>query len=312
MEIVGHHRVIEFLQKSIRNNKLAHAYLFYGPRHIGKTSIAQYLAIHLLCLKRKACGTCLSCKQVLSRIHPDVYWLSDKKSIGIDAVRNIISMLNREPLSGDYKVAIIEQADNLTIQAANSFLKLLEEASQRTIIILIARSFYHLPVTIRSRCQILRFSIPLREDVASFLKKKFDLKKEQIAEILHLSMGRPGLAITLAKDPDIFHEHREIMHEFMNSLLKDNLEDKLALVNVILNSQQSALTSLLILIRTLILIKLDYPLIERITNEKLKVLSKKYSIDRLVQMAFRILQTESQLNYNVNKRLAIENLLINI
>jgi len=313
IEIVGHQRIIQFLQKSIANDKLSHAYLFYGPEHIGKTAVAEYFVARLLCSKKTACGECLNCRQLLKQVHPDIYRVNDCP-IGIDCLRRIISSLNFKPFFAPYKIAIIEQADNLTIQAANAFLKLLEQAPPKIIIILIAKSFYHLPATLRSRCQILRFCLPKRGEIIDFLKDKFALSKDKVLNIIDFALGRPGLAIEFAKDSDKLVQYRKIVHTFITLLSVQDFEYRFKLINAISDLGFSTLTNLLILLRNLILINLDGQEISfGFDREKLKGLLKIYSKDKLIQMCYQVLKTQFWLfSSNVNKRLAVENLLIQL
>ncbi|MBL7142021.1 DNA polymerase III subunit delta' [Patescibacteria group bacterium] len=326
MEVIGHQKVIQFLQKSIVNNKLSHAYLFYGPKHVGKTKVAEYFTASLFCPEKKElssqpCGQCSSCQQVLKRIHPDVYWVSDppnsavkQRRIGIDQARQIKKDLFLSPFSAPYKIAIIEQADNLTIQAANSFLKLLEEAPKKSIIILIARSFYRLPATLRSRCQILRFSFPLEDEIIAFLKDKFALNKKRATEILNLALGQPGLAIEFAQEPERIDKEKQTISRFITFLAGEGIEDRFRLANFILDSEigpNRALNNLLKVVRDLILFKLDLQPSDESLNREFKKLVQKYSKKDLQNLISQILQTQFWLLANVNQKLAIENLLIN-
>ena len=324
MNIIGHQKILQFLQKSIVNNVLSHAYLFYGPKYIGKTKVAEYFIANLLCVKKKKpCGQCSNCQQILKRIHPDIIWISDSFSsigltkqgkIGIAQARQIKEFLFSSPFSGPYKVAIIEQADSLTLQAANALLKLLEEAPKKSIIILITRSFAHVPVTLRSRCQVLRFSFPLRSEIISFLKNKFSLKEKKAVEILDAALGRPGLAIGFAQEPGQLSQERKMIKEFIDFLSEDSLEYRFRLANLILNSKISpsqALDNLLKVIRDLLLLKLGLQSSDKIFSRELKKISPKYSQKELRRLISRILQTQFWLAANVNQRIAIEDLFVN-
>lgn len=317
MEIVGHKRVIQFLGLSAAHDKLSHAYLFYGPRHIGKSTVATSFACHLLCGKENkdvfACGECDSCAQILKKIHPDVYYIaSEDKKISIERIRDLCRTLSREPLVGKYKVAIIEDAHNLTIAAANSFLKFLEEAPKNTIIILVSPSFSALLETVRSRCQILRFSQPLKAEIIAFLKNEFNLTTSDTIAILRLSQGLPGLAIEFSQNPDSLEEYKKVMNELIYSFEKNDMEAKLKLAPLILNSNINILAMLLGFVHNLIHVKLGFFSKTDTGYAKLQSLAQTYTLERLVAMAYNILQTQKFLRYNVNKRLAIENLLINM
>ena len=328
MKLIGHQKIIEFLKKSISNHQPAHAYLFYGPKHIGKTRVAEIFTANLFCLNKKAssftsCGECLACQQLVKKIHPDLMWLGDLSSsieltaqgkIGIDQARQIKEFLFSSPFSAPYKAVIIEEAGNLTLSAINAFLKLLEEPPANSIIILIIRSFAHLPATLRSRCQILRFSFPLKNEIIDFLKEKFSLKEKKAVEILSLALGRPGLAIQFAQDFEKIKQERRLINEFIALLSKDDTESRFQLAGLILNSPVSphqALNDLLKLVRDLILIKLDLRPSDESFSPQLKKLAQRYSQKDLQSLINQILKTQFWLAANVNQKLAVENLLIN-
>jgi len=325
MEIIGHHRIIQFLQKSIINNKLAHAYLFYGPAHIGKSKVAEYLAASLVCQNQGPragpCGECINCQQVLKHLHPDIYWISepvrpakfyeakpaskDKRQIRINQIRQLKERLTLTPFSATYKIAIIEEAENLTIQAANSLLKLLEEPPQKAIIILVSKSLSGIPATIRSRTQILRFSLPPFSETISFLKKNFGLSCEKAWNLLSLALGQPGLAIEFVENPEKLILYQEKMAELVK-ILSEPQEVHYRFEKVL----TIPLEVWLGVIRDLILVKLGLRPSNPALKGSLKDLAGAYSKKKLADIASQILETQFYLSHNVNEKLAMENLLL--
>ena len=176
-----HDPIVEAFRQCIGQGRLASAYLFVGPLGVGKRTFAYQLAQSLLCDSNPetavdACGTCDSCRQVSAGSHPDVISVQkedDENFIPIEAFigdrehRNQTGLcrdIGLKPFSGRRKFAIIDDADHLNIEGANSLLKTLEEPPLGSVLILITTSeLLQLP-TIRSRCQIVRFS-PLSEQV---------------------------------------------------------------------------------------------------------------------------------------------------
>jgi len=328
MEVIGHQKILKFLQRSTTNNHLVNSYLFYGPKHIGKTRVAETFISNLFCLNKEKnsffpCGMCSACQQLIKKIHPDVIYLGSSFSsikltpqgkIGVEQARQIKAFLYSSPFSAPHKVVIIEDTDNLTLPAANALLKLLEEPPQKSIIILISRSFIYLPATLRSRCQILRFSFPLKEEIINFLKQKYSLKEEKIEEILSLSLGRPGLAIQFAINFKELEQEKSLINDFISLLSEDDSESKFRLVDLILNTKknpQQSLDNLLRLLRDLILVKLNLYSTDKSTNLQLKNLAQKYTQKDLQNFINQIFKTQILLAANVNQKLAIENLLIN-
>ena len=164
----------QILQQRLQQ-RLAHALLFPGPPGTRKKDFAHALAQALLCRQPDeagaACGRCESCSLVSAGTHPDLHVLvptppptstssNPVLSIKIDALREMYRALSETSQFGGYRVAVIEDADKMPVQAANSLLKTLEEPGSETLLILVSSHPHRLPVTIRSRCQSVRFQVP--------------------------------------------------------------------------------------------------------------------------------------------------------
>lgn len=165
-------RVAEILSGSLRNNRLAHAYLFVGPRGCGKKQMAIHLAQSLFCLHQEhdACGECLNCHRIETGNHPDVIPLSpDGASLKIDQIRALQKEMTMRSLESKHKVYIIEHADKMTTQAANSLLKFLEEPPAGVIALLLTENNHTILPTILSRCQTISFSPLSPEYIANQL-----------------------------------------------------------------------------------------------------------------------------------------------
>jgi len=163
--------VVSLLQRSLQNGRLAHAYLFSGEDLGEMQRLAGTLAKTLNCQNPPArgpsgqpldcCDACLNCRRIDGANHPDVQWLrpeSKLRVITIDQIRALIQVISLKPTEADYKVAVIAAADRLNIQAANAFLKTLEEPPPRSVIILLTTSIDQVLETILSRCLRLHFA----------------------------------------------------------------------------------------------------------------------------------------------------------
>lgn len=154
-------RASELLYHSLRNDRLAHAYLFTGPKGAGKKQMALHLAKSLFCSEKEAdaCGACLTCRRIESGNHPDVLLLSpDGASIKIDQIRALQKEMAMRAVESHHKVYIIEHVDKMTTQAANSLLKFLEEPPAGVLAVLLTEHSHAILPTILSRCQIVPFS----------------------------------------------------------------------------------------------------------------------------------------------------------
>jgi len=218
MIIIGHQKIIKFLERSIANNSLVHSYLFVGPSHIGKTLIAKTMAMSLIS-QEKPCFKCLFKSDIKEKFHPDIIevkQLLKKEKIGIDQIRELKGKLALTPFSGRYKIAIIEEAERLTDEAANSFLKLLEETSKKSIIILITNNLKAILSTVRSRCQILRFSLPCEQETERYLIDECQLSSEKAKKFYALSLGRPGLALRYLEEKETLESVKKEASNFID------------------------------------------------------------------------------------------------
>jgi len=143
--IIGHKKQLEFLDNAREREKLAHAYIFAGPEGVGKKMVARKLALELL---GQVAG---------DQMHPDLIEVDGVNGIKIEQIRELVYKLSLKPYSSQHKVAIINDAHEMTTEAANGLLKSLEEPKPNTIIILITSNAYKLPKTILSRSQKINF-----------------------------------------------------------------------------------------------------------------------------------------------------------
>ncbi|EIT84206.1 DNA polymerase III subunit delta' [Fictibacillus macauensis ZFHKF-1] len=165
-------KVVKTLTNSIKKNRLAHAYVFEGGRGTGKMEIALQVAKTYLCRVTQdanPCGECKDCRRIDSQNHPDVHRVApDGQSIKIDQIRGLQKEFAYHGMESDKKVYIIEHVDRMTVQAANSLLKFLEEPSDATIALLLTEQKHRLLDTILSRAQLLTFTpLPTAALIAS-------------------------------------------------------------------------------------------------------------------------------------------------
>lgn len=174
-QIRGHRLQLELLQRLIAAGRHGHAYLFEGPDGVGKLTVARAFVGRLACWGAEAgqadpCGACRSCAALQRDDHPDLkVLLRDGATIKIDQVREAVQRLRYDPVVGRVKAVIIDGADQLREEAANALLKTLEEPPPATVFVLVTARPQVLLDTIRSRCQVLRFSDLPAADIAALL-----------------------------------------------------------------------------------------------------------------------------------------------
>lgn len=199
--IIGQARVIARLDRAARAGQLSHAYIFEGPSGVGKFTTAQSLAKALVCRER-GCNRCPECIRVEHGTHPNVLTVAPRgTTLGIDQIREISHQVILKPAEGDWKIYIVDDADAMTPQAANAFLRTLEEPPPGVIFILVTGNVHGMLPTIRSRCQELTFSAIPSRDIASLLQERFGFDADEAELATRVSGGVVGKALALVRGP---------------------------------------------------------------------------------------------------------------
>ncbi len=210
-DVIGHDRPKAILRAALRHDRVAHAYLFYGEANIGKRLMALRFAQAVNCESDPgpegpdACGACRSCQQTERQTHPDVALIEPDREaatpqIRIEQIRELDSQLVYRPLVGRWKVCLVDEADRMTLAAANALLKTLEEPPAHCLFLLISDRPLALPATVRSRCQAIRFAPPAPPQIEAALIARRALPPETARVVAMAAQGRIGLA--LHADPD--------------------------------------------------------------------------------------------------------------
>ena len=176
-DVVGQEHVTKTLQNAISADRIAHAYLFSGPRGVGKTTVARVLAKAVNCIEGpqpEPCEKCINCTEISSGKSIDVIEIDAASNRGIDEIRELRESVKFAPVSGRYKVYIIDEAHMITHDAFNAFLKTLEEPPEHVIFILATTEPHKIPATILSRCQRFDFRRLTRSEIIHRLRKIAD------------------------------------------------------------------------------------------------------------------------------------------
>lgn len=224
--VAGHDGIVQQFRARLAAGRLASTYLFVGPHGIGKRLLALKLAQGLLCTENgpqaiDPCGQCEACRLVEAGTHPDltvVARLENRNRIALEQLigdrehrnqRGLCHELSMRPLMSDRKVAIIDDADDLQVEAANSLLKTLEEPPPGSLLILIGTSTDQQLPTILSRCQVERFLPLSTADVTAVLRQQGVAERcgDQLERIAAASEGSPSRAIALAEEADDDFRH---------------------------------------------------------------------------------------------------------
>jgi len=246
-EIIGQDKAITFLRRIIAGDTIAHGYLFAGIRGIGKTTTAMAFALLINCMDpvdEDGCKRCSSCKKIIDGNHPDFIIIEpddDKKAIGINQIREINRHLAFPPVLERYRIIIVDPAEKMTDEAANAFLKTLEEPPPHNIFILNVRDPGELLPTIISRCQKVPFKPLPTEDIVHWLIQEESIDKEKANIIAKLSEGSLGKAMKLCKD-DIF-THRIRWVTMLNGVIHNSSDMVIDLARKLSNFGKSSVTN---------------------------------------------------------------------
>jgi len=204
-DLVGQTHVTETLQNAIKNNRVAHAYIFSGARGVGKTTAARILAKALNCAKGptpEPCGECDSCKEIAAGTSLDVIEIDAASNRGIDQIRELREMVRYAPAAARHKVVILDEAHMLTGEASNALLKTLEEPPERVIFVMATTQPEDLEDTIRSRSQHFHFRALTFLEITNRLQyiakqEKLEIDEGALSVIARMAEGSMRDALSL-------------------------------------------------------------------------------------------------------------------
>lgn len=240
-DVIGQDVVIQILKNAVQNNKICHAYMFSGPRGIGKTSIAKLVAKTVNCLDIQngdACGKCENCLSISEGYSPDIIEIDAASNNGVDEIREIKNKINLVPNQLKYKVYIIDEVHMLSIGAFNALLKTLEEPPEHIIFILATTDLHKVPSTIISRCQCFEFHRICRNDIVKRLehicsKENITVDKKVLDSIADLSDGGLRDAIGMLDKLNAYSNSNITVADFekVNGIV--SMQDKLKFLDFI-------------------------------------------------------------------------------
>jgi DNA polymerase-3 subunit delta' len=320
-KVVGQEDIIADLQSSIENDRIGHAYIFSGPKGIGKKTIARIFSSILLCNNPKAdksCSKCISCRMFANGSHPDFYQIgAEGESIGVNDIRNMQEDIIVRPLYGNRKVCLINNADGMTDQAQNSLLKTLEEPPEYAVIILITSNYDALLETVRSRAVRYDFKKNSYEEVRSLLDLRFEDNSMVNGFIASYSEGIIGRALELADNSEFISIRDSVFKNLLDASRRKS-SDIFEMYNFFEKNKSNVNTILNIMIS----FYRDVLIFKKTGNENMLINSDKkdiilnnahiFSMRKLMRNIEIIESTGLNIKRNVNYQLSIEIMLMKL
>ncbi len=251
-EVAGQKHIVKTLQNAVKQNKIAHAYLFCGPRGTGKTSVAKIFAKAVNCSHSEnvPCLQCENCKSIKENNHPDVVEIDAASNNGVEEVRNLIEKVKYAPIEGKYKVYIIDEVHMMSTGAFNALLKTIEEPPAHIIFILATTEPHKVLPTIISRCQRYDFMKVSQQEMEKRISEILEIEniqceKEVIRVVAQLSDGGMRDALSIM-DQCIAYAQDNITIQHINDIYGiTTIQDKINLLKSVIKKDLISLSELL-------------------------------------------------------------------
>lgn len=318
-EVIGQKHVVEQLNNIIKHQRVGHAYVFSGPVGVGKAKMALEFARAINCLSFNdvVCEECNNCIQIKNFNHPDVIWIKpDGKSIKIDQIRKVQRDVGFVAIGVKYKLFIIEQAELLTTQAANSLLKIMEEPENKIVTILLVENYHQLLPTIKSRSQIINFS-PLDP----FNMVEVNKNHEKVNDLLiaaHLTNDINNIDKLIFTDE--FANMKKIVVEWTEEIIfrkyhaLSTISNKIVSIDFIKENIQQFLDLLILWLKDLINIKLgrEKYIVYKDFKENLVKQASNLTELQIINQIEEILDIKKKIGSNVNLQLTLEHMVFSL
>jgi DNA polymerase III subunit delta' len=316
--IVGHEQAVTMLAGSVARGRVAHAYLFSGPRQIGKTALARAFAQTLNCSGvDRPCGQCLSCIKIARGSHPDVRMLEGQSgTLKIGQIRTLQSDVALSTHEAEWKVYIVRNFEQATTEAANCLLKTLEEPPGQVVLLLTSTSSSLLLPTIVSRCRLVALHPSAVDLIRDALIDRWHAEPDRADLLARLSAGRIGWAIAALTDKTVLAERERALEDVLrvtggNRVVRLRYAEELSARKEAIPAGLDVWQSWW---RDLLLAKTgQHDLIANLDRrDEVQARAAGYSVEQIGGFLTHLLDTARRLEEDVNARLALEVLFLKV
>ncbi|HRE47116.1 MAG TPA: DNA polymerase III subunit delta' C-terminal domain-containing protein [Aggregatilineales bacterium] len=317
--MVGHGWAVHQLTQALKAGRLRHAYLITGPAEIGKTTLARRLAAAVNCTAAagRPCGQCRSCTLIERHAHSDVTTISaNEGTLKIDQVREMVQSLSLRPLEGRHRVMILRRFHEASGAAMDALLKTLEEPPPYVLILITADTTDGLLPTIRSRCQPLVLRPVPPPAIREALITHWGVDPDKAALLAQLSAGRLGWAVRASDDADLQARRTAWIADLEKAIQSDRV-GRFALAEALAKNKDD-LPAILDLWTSywrdvlLLTANTTTPIVNRDRRHTLDQIARTISLDDAFRLVRAVRRTVGYLGANVNTRLALEVLTLDI
>ncbi len=321
-DVVGHKDIIQYIQQAVVTGNISHAYILNGERGSGKKMLANLFAQTLLCEQggKDPCNQCHSCLQAQSGNHPDIIHVTHEKpgSISVEEIRTqVVSTVEIRPYESAYKVYIIPQADQMTVQAQNALLKTLEEPPAYVVLLLLTENADQLLPTVTSRCVMLKLRNIKDTLIQKYLTESLQVPEDRADLCTAFAQGNLGRAMMLAQS-DSFDEIRKEAVYLLTHVDEMEMEDIVEAVSSVTQYKLEVtdyLDILMIWYRDVLYYKATKDLSRVLFKDQISYIeerSRKSSYEGIELILESLTKAKDRLKANVNFELTMELLFLTI
>jgi len=311
-QIKGQTNALRFLEAALKSGRKSHSYIFNGPPGVGKRTAANWFVAGILCERPDdyvPCGACRSCRTIARENYPYLRFVAPEKSaIKINQIRDIHDFLKYRVEQSVCRFIIIDEAQTMTPEAANSLLKILEEPPHGTTFILLVDNLSRVFPTIISRCQVVNFTGLSKETISEILRER-GYEEEKIAAVLPVSQGSAGRALELIEDESLQENRGKIISFLLDLPVTSDRALEFA--------QECSDLDISLSLGIIISCFRDFLVLGRgeksqIINPELVNRSLKFTKNEIYKSIERIMEAQQAAGQNANKQLVLENLFLEL